>query len=150
MKYVNLLGDNEILSIEIIFPILTSGYKYYYPDGLYIGGWRNKKVVFVGKVPFYDTSLETYYGTAKEAIEDKTNELFVSDGKIWNFGKVIFTFKTPVLSPVEMKFETKEDVLSFLENLENRWGINLNSFVCLEIKEANSLYEHKLNGFITT
>lgn len=150
MKYINLLNDSEILSISIEQPKLENiRYEYHYPDGLVLGLFR-KKVYYVTKnSPFGDRwGGKEYFQTAQEAIKDEKN-LFVKEGKIWIYGSVGITLRSDTSKTFTVKFEEIPELISFLETLEGRWGVNLNSFICLT-PEAESLYEHKSIKFIDT
>lgn len=132
MKFVNIKGAQEVLSIEITVPELCKEYEYFYPDGITKGFWKENTY-------FLRWEYE-YYLTPQEALQERDDEnLFTKEGKIWTYGEV----KTTLRSSGEsiLKYRNPGDLTSFLDVLEFRWGVDLHSLVCLETPEITSLYE---------
>ena len=146
MKYVDIIGDQKIYSISINLPELSKEFEYYYPDGIESGIFK-KKTYFVGlKSRIFTGRRKVLYQTPQEAIEDR-GYYFIREGKIFTFGYVNIVLKSNLQDKLSMRFEKTEELIKYLGELEYRWGVNLNSFVCIESSKAESLYEHKNKGF---
>ena len=142
MKYVDIKGEQEILSIEINQPKLCPGYEYYYPDGIIKGFW--KKSTYFLRYRDWIIRRNYYYSTPQEAIEDSTlKTLFPKDGKIWVYGDIKTTLRSKPDFGNIIEFQDPSTILEYLENLEFKWGVNLGSLVCLESSTTESLYEYK-------
>lgn len=144
MKFVDIRGTQEVLSIEITLPKLCPGYEYYYPDGIVRGFWK-KNTYFLKR----QDQITRYYLTPQEALEDTANcNLFLKDGKIWIYGEAKVTLKSSGESILEYKDII--DLIIYLDTLESRWGVDMHSLVCLEDSKIDSLYEFKIRRFDTS
>ena len=138
MKYVDIKGTQEVMSIEILPPKLCPFFEYYYPDGKTFGVFR-KKTYFV-------SGLYGKYVTPQEAIQGRDDLFVKEDGRIWMIGKIKTTLRSHPDQESMMIYKNSTEVLEYLGNLEFRWGVDLGSFVCLETPKTETLYEHKIIG----
>lgn len=138
MKFVDIKGTQNILTIDIIPSKLDPTFEYYYPDGITKGVFK-RKTYFVGK-KFWDGTV--YYKTPQEAIEGRSKFNFIKEGKIWEFGRIIVTLRSALETANILDYEDTKDLLSYLETLNSRWGVDLHSLVCLESLKVFSLYEY--------
>lgn len=149
MKFVDIRSVSEIKTITIIHPKQSDKYKYYYPDGIEMGWWFKHKTCFLSKEDSYSNYLSVYYTTVEEAIKDSLDEtLYNNNGKIWILGRVIIKLRGG--EEFTMIFKEHKDLEEYFENLIFKWGIDLNSYVCLETPETISLYEYKTRRFKET
>ena len=150
MKYVDLRNEQEIQSFEIILPKLSKEYEYFYPDGISKGILWFKKVYFILRRTYLeDTVYDDYYETPQDVLEKEEcgESKFIQDGKIWTIGKVIIKLRSNPEENIVMQFKDIRELTQYLNNLESRWGVNLNSYVCLDSSKSYSLYEHKVSLF---
>lgn len=148
MEYVNIQGSSELYRISITLPKLEKGFRYNYPQGR-IYGFFKKEVYYV---EYYNGLLDKWIEikTPKDYIEKfgKEDEFFVDeDGRIRSYGVVSFRLKSTPGEKIEFRYETISDLIKYLEKLSYRWGIDLNHYICLDSKEAKSLYESKEEDF---
>lgn len=144
MKFVDIKGTQDVLSMDITLPELCPGYEYYYPDGMVRGFW--KKNTYFLKYRDRITKKSLYYLTPQEAIKDTTlRNLFPKDGKIWIYGEARVILRSSGESI--FKYKDISELILYLDTLESRWGVDMHSLVCLENSKIDSLYEFKTHRF---
>lgn len=139
MRYVDLLGKEnyDLFSVEIIEPELDHRFTYYYPDGI-------KTSIMSSDRYFVQNNIrDLYYKSVEEIISSENNDdLFSQDGRVMIYGKVIYLFRSIPNSKIITKYKEESELKELLENLQNRWGISLNDYACLDDPKTNSLYEY--------
>ena len=139
MKFVDIKGIQEVLSVEIIFPELIKDYEYFYPDGITRGIFK-RETFFVMRSCFFDS--DRLFHSPEEAIKGLENLSFIKEGRIWEKGLVSITLKSQPKERVGFRFTEEKELIDYLENLYSK-GIDLSSLTCLETQELQSLYEFK-------
>lgn len=128
----------RITSIEILDPVKSKNYEYFYPDGIRAGFWGRYKTYFCKEV-----IGDEYFENVEDALKKSgSKSLFIQKGQIYEKG-ILRIFLGDEICPIEFYFESKSEIKDYLDSLEFKFSIPLNDFVCLQTKEIETLYEYK-------
>lgn len=149
MKFINFTREqnifNQLLYIDVKEPFEYPGIVYYYPDGITKGLFFKRTYIASGNFGLGCQNLFKWYKTLDEIIrEHNTENLFIDDGKVYNYGSVIFKYKD-IEDNIVFNYKNNNELKTYLENLSDRNNFYLHDFVSLENKNQISLYEYKEN-----